>query len=477
MLAPAAWPSRATHDAPRALRTLAKIIDGGLCHRCGSCIGICPTGVLALDGEEYPTVKSLEACTDCDLCVRVCPGDEFDLHQAYRATFHKPADILAPHGEFSDATLAYANDADIRERSTSGGLVTAILLFLLENKQIDGAVVIASDDNILWKGRPIVARTREEILAAMKSKYAISPTNSVFGEIRNIPGRYALVGLPCQIHGYVKAAQLDPRIRERIVLTIGLFCHAAVEHDAFRIIWESLKEKAPRARRFISRIGKHPGTPHVELDDGTLYPVYFGERQGYRPSSMELINIIYRLYTPARCMTCFDGSAELADISIGDPWMAPPEDDVDFEQGWSFALIRTERARKVYDEMISQRAISSKTLTRREALGCNRIMFNEKRWRAFRIIETHRRQGKPVPSYGELDNRLPRQSGKQFVETELHMFTHVFCFLKRHRGAVLRFILSKGGYRLLWLNNRRRALRFWMRDTAAAWRRRLFGRR
>ena len=70
---------RGENEPPRALRGLAKIIDGGLCHRCGSCIGICPTNVLELDRQDYPTIKSLSACTDCDLCVKVCPGDEFDF--------------------------------------------------------------------------------------------------------------------------------------------------------------------------------------------------------------------------------------------------------------------------------------------------------------------------------------------------------------------------------------------------------------
>ena len=116
----------------------------------------------------------------------------------------------------------------------------------------------------------------------------------------------------------------DQRIRERVVLTIGLFCHAAIEHEAFEIIWDSLGAKKDRAVKFVSRIGKHPGAPHIELDDGSMHPVYFGNKRGFRPSSMEMINILYRLYTPERCLTCFDGLAEFADIAVGDPWMAPP---------------------------------------------------------------------------------------------------------------------------------------------------------
>jgi len=470
------WPPERQADPPRALRSLAQIVDGGLCHRCGSCIGICPTGVLGLDSEAYPRVKNLSACTDCDLCVRVCPGDEFPFQEMNQELFGKKGDLQNTHGFFDKAVIAYATETDLRQRSTSGGLVSALLLHLLDTKQIDGAIVIASDPDTLWKGKPIVARTREEILNAAKSKYAISPTNSVFSEIREIEGRYALVGLPCQIHGYQKAAKLDERIRDRIVLTIGLFCHAAIEHEAFRVIWESLGVKAKEAVKFTSRIGKHPGAPHIELKDGSTYPVYFGNKSGYKPSSIEVINILYRLFTPDRCLTCFDGLAEFADIAVGDPWLAPPEDDVDFYQGWSFGLIRTSRGRKIYDQALAAGALVEKDLTRNEALACNSMMATEKRWRAFRVIETHRRQGRAIPQYMPAGEEFPKHSGLQFIETEVHMLTHIFCYLPRFRAFMLRFFLGSGGYFLFWLNHKRRSFRFWRRDKLALLRRKLFGR-
>lgn len=470
------WEAGGAVDLPRALRGLARIVDSGLCHRCGSCVGICPTKVLGLDAEAYPTVAQLSACTDCDLCVKVCPGEEFPYAEAHQQVFGTPGNLLETHGHFDRGVIAHAGDSELRTNSTSGGLVSALLIDLLEHQEIDGAVIIASDTNELWKGRPMVARTKAEILAAAKSKYAISPTNVCLQEIRERPGRYAVVGLPCQIHGIVKACALDARVRERIVVTIGLYCHAAIEHQAFRVIWESLGERTKGAKRFISRIGKHPGTPHLELSDGSLYPVYFGEKRGYRPSSIEVINILYRLFTPARCLTCFDASAEFADIAVGDPWMAPPEDDVDFFQGWSFGLVRSERGRAIYDQAVARGAIQSRTLTERETRRCNIIMSTEKRWRAFRVIETQKRQGKSVPVYGNYDTIFPRHSGKQFIETELHMLSHLFCFLPRWRARLLRFFLGSGGYALFWLNHKRRSLRFWWRDGREWLRRRLRGR-
>jgi coenzyme F420 hydrogenase subunit beta len=473
-LEPHEWPPTKESEVPRTLRGLARIVDGGLCHRCGSCVGICPTKVLGFDSEEYPKVLNLSACTDCDLCMKVCPGDEFQFHKFYQEKFGVDGDSHDTHGHFIEGMVAHATDPQIRENSTSGGLVTALLLDLLERKEIDGAVTIISDEDTLWKGKPIIARTADELIKSMKSKYAIAPTNSVFQEIKNIEGRYALVGLPCQIHGFLKAAELDQRIRERIILTIGLFCHAAIEHEAYRVIWETLGDKTANSKRFISRIGKHPGTPYLEQKDNSLYPVYFGDKSGYRPTSIEMINILYRLYTPARCLTCFDALAEFADISVGDPWMAPPDESVDFYKGWSFALIRSPHAKQLCDDLAARKKLQIVTVTEREARACNSLMSGEKRWRAFRVIETQRRQGKPIPKY-DMES-MPHPSWQHFVKTEIHMLTHIFCFLPRFRAAVLRFMLSDGGWSLLWLNHKRRAFRFWRRDTLEQVRRRFFGR-
>ena len=127
LVTPLRWKDSTQSEPPRALRTLAQIIDNDLCHRCGSCVGICPTNVLGVDADEYPVVTNLSSCTDCDLCVKVCPGDEFDALATARQLFGETPDIRALHGHFEQANLSYATDTDLRQRSTSGGLVSALL--------------------------------------------------------------------------------------------------------------------------------------------------------------------------------------------------------------------------------------------------------------------------------------------------------------------------------------------------------------
>ena len=183
-----------------------------------------------------------------------------------------------------------------------------------------------------------------------------------------------------------------------------------------------------------------------------------------------------RLYTPERCTTCFDGLSEFADISVGDPWLPAPDKSVDWYDGWSFCLLRTERGRAAYQSLIDAGKLKSVDVTPKEARASNKLMATEKRWRAFRVIETHRRQGKAIPQYGPGLEEFPKHKGLQFIKTEIHMLTHIFCFLPKYRAAVLRFMLGQG-YWLFYLNSLRRRFRVWVRDSLYNLRIRLFGRK
>ena len=454
-LEPRERPPKNRSDPPRTLHSLAKIIEDDLCHRCGSCIGICPSTVLGADEEGYPAVERLSSCTDCDLCVKVCPGNEFHAERIARRIFgHVPPHTDA-HGYIRKACLAYAADKELRQRSTSGGLVTALLVHLLREARIDGAIVVADDEKNKWKGRAIIATTAEEIIAAGKSKYGIVPTNTALSRLHELPGRYALVGLPCQIQGFEKAGELSRALREKVVLTIGLFCHAAVEHEPLKYLWERV-EDPDKVQQFISRVGKHPGTAFVRYHDGAMVPLYFPAARGYRPNSTEVLSVLYRLYTPLRCLMCYDATSEFADIAAGDPWMVPPDEKINFQEGYTCAFIRTKRGEEAMNVACNGGAVVVQELESAFARTSNAVMVWEKRWRAYNLIARRRRRGQPVPKY---DFALPKPSSLEAPAACINLLLHIFCFLPRARRRVLKFLFSPCGYAVFWLNHQKRKLR------------------
>ena len=154
-----------------AHRLRARIVDRGLCTGCGTCVGICPAGCLQFDSEAEEPVQVAE-CLSCGLCLAVCPGEEVPLREL-EAVFlgsqrKTPDDFI---GVFRRVVKGCATDAELRRRSASGGMTTAILLHALETGKIDGAVVTGMDIQKPWRVRPFIARTPVEIVQAAKSKY------------------------------------------------------------------------------------------------------------------------------------------------------------------------------------------------------------------------------------------------------------------------------------------------------------------
>ena len=444
------------NNPPSALVELAKIVNDDLCHRCGSCVGICPTDVLSNDHQEFPVIKNLSSCINCNLCVKVCPGVDFDVPKYTERVFQREPNLLDMHGYFKKAFLGYASDPKVRLNATSGGVGTAVLGNLLETGQIDGAIVCKAKDDELWRGEPVIVRSKDELLANAKPKYMVSSTNSILSVIAKTPGRYAIVGIPCQIHGIRKATRYLKKLNDRIALTIGVFCHATVAHPSMRLLWQILGADDPEVVNYIPRYGKHPGTPHLVYKDGSIRPLFFPNTKGYRPTSTEILNILYRLDTQPRCFSCFDHTSEFADISIGDPWMPPPNANINFKKGYSFVLARTDRGLEALQSSHDLNKVSLQELDVKTAKTCNSRIGNSKRWRAFYYINKNQHHKKPAPNY-HFD--IPKLSLKWHIKSKLDILTHSMSFKNFNKKPILLFVFSPVGYILLWLNYQRRALR------------------
>ena len=104
-------------------------------------------------------------------------------------------------GPWRDSWLAHASNPGIRECAASGGVVSSLLIGMLERRDIDGALVCATvvEDHQV---RPhfFIATTAEEVLSARGSTYVATR----FGRdalplIERFEGRLAVVGLPCDL--------------------------------------------------------------------------------------------------------------------------------------------------------------------------------------------------------------------------------------------------------------------------------------
>ncbi len=164
------------------------VLNSGLCCGCGICAGICPQNAIEMvidqiRGIYVPTID-IEKCKECGLCYEVCPGHAVNFEELNRGLFGRsPCDILL--GNYENCYIGYAVDDDIRFNASSGGAVTALLAFALEQGIIDGAVVTRMSKERVLEPEPFIARTIEELVEASKSKYCPVPINIVLKDILN----------------------------------------------------------------------------------------------------------------------------------------------------------------------------------------------------------------------------------------------------------------------------------------------------
>lgn len=292
------------------------IVADGLCMECGTCAGLCPHGAVemrwSLARGWLPRI-SHERCKDCGTCLAVCPACGLDYG---KAAWWRAANEGAPAPDFlgpwRSLWFGWAADEEIRYQGASGGVATAILLGALADEAIDAAVVVRPSQGNALAMEPFVARSSEEIVACRGSKYNMVALNAALGAVLAHAGRYALVGLPCHIQGLRLAQRRDRRLRERVVLALGIFCGWSAEPRATALAAKRLGLEPDDLAEVRYRGPDWPGGLRLETRTGLVrerpYPAYYdGDRA-------------MRAFTPPRCRLCPDGLAELADVSVGDAW-------------------------------------------------------------------------------------------------------------------------------------------------------------
>ena len=113
---------------------IARIVEEGLCHGCGTCAGVCPNEALKMDVVDGLWVPKIlfDKCTSCGICKRVCPGYEVDFESLNVKAFGKhPSDWST--SESLNCHVGHSTNQNLRYNSASGGLASQILIYALEH--------------------------------------------------------------------------------------------------------------------------------------------------------------------------------------------------------------------------------------------------------------------------------------------------------------------------------------------------------
>jgi coenzyme F420 hydrogenase subunit beta len=371
-------------------KTIEEFSGDGLCTGCGTCAGICPRNAIemVIDHKRRIYIPELdrEKCNQCGICFKVCPGHSVDFNTLNHEIFgREQQDILL--GNYLSFYTGHAADRNIRYQSASGGLITALLIFALEEGVIDGALVTRMSINSPLTPEPFVARTREEIINAARSKYCPVPANIALKEILQAGDRdrFAVVGLPCHLHGLRKAGILNNRIKQNIVFYFGLFCNHTPTFAATDYILHKVKIKKEDVKKLNYRAEGWPGKMKITLKDKEIY---FSLNDYWRSG-------FGSFFRPERCVLCADMVAELSDISFGDAWIGEYASD---RMGTSLAISRSVTGEELLKNALDKGVISLESISRNKVIWSTRQVTKFKKGVPVRF-SILKLMGKQVPDY------------------------------------------------------------------------------
>ena len=374
--------------------TISQVAKNDLCTGCGICVSLCPNEAIKLTINEkegiYMPELDEEKCNNCGICYKVCPGHEVDFKQLNLEIFGKePEDVLI--GNYLNCYTGHATDYDIRYNSASGGLITQLLIFALEEGIIDGALVTRMKKDNPLEPEPFIARTKEEIIEASKSKYCPVPVNIALKKIlaSKEEEKFAVVGLPCHIHGIRKAEQINKKLKERIVLHLGLLCSTTRNFLSQEYLFKKFNVKRDDVIKFDYRGEGWIGGMTITSKNGdkihSLLPIYYTQ-------------ILRSYFVPLRCTLCSDQSCELADISFGDIWIPEFMDD---KIGTSAIILRNKISENILQNMISNKKIELNNLNRDKLIMSQMYPLHLKKTHLNARIDLLKLFGKATPIYNQ----------------------------------------------------------------------------
>ncbi|MBC8147792.1 MAG: Coenzyme F420 hydrogenase/dehydrogenase, beta subunit C-terminal domain [Bacteroidetes bacterium] len=364
-------------------------MNSALCNRCGTCVGLSDGKIIFKDkeGDYRPLIVDNINDQLAERLWKGCAGKYFDFNK-YNDIFY--SDSVHFHnylGSYQKIYIGNATDQKIRLNSASGGILSAILIYLLDKGEIDGAVTLRMNRQTPWLSEPFIATTREGILEAAQSKYTISSVNEILSVTASFNGILAYVGLPGQVQSIRKLQDIDDPSVNNIKYIFGPYYGNTLH---FSSVISFLKSYGIKDYKQISKLyfrhGEWPGNMRVELDTGRII-----ELKKFHANYLIPFHIL------RNSLYCTDLSNEFTDLSGGDAWAPVYEEK---GKGFSIFISRTKQGQDIVTRMIDDGWIDAKEIREEESIIMHSHGFDFKKRGAFIRIKFRKWIGRSIPDYG-----------------------------------------------------------------------------
>ena len=342
-------------------KNVRSVVENNLCIGCGACEAVNNYNCIKInEGKSFNYPEIVKECRDCGLCLKVCPGINISNAMGKQSN--------SKIGTYKTISITHSLDKEIRYNASSGGLVTQILLYLIESKAVDRVIITKKSESNPLKNESIICRNQKEILSGMGSRYSPSsscvPLKKVINDQANL--KYAFVGKGCDIEGLEKLKKIHPSLSKKILYSIGIFCDHTPSYKAIESLFEKLGIDHNEVKEIDYRGLGWPGFTRITLKNNSIIKLPYDEawKTLKRPN-----------FTNFRCFLCPDGLAELADISVGDPWFKKNDSN---NAGESLVIARTKQGNELMQQLVKNGKITAKSSCQLEVINSQKNIISKK---------------------------------------------------------------------------------------------------
>jgi len=289
-------------------------------------------------------------CGSCNECLSICPGFGIDAEFATGSGGSSLAEM--EFGSALEIWEGHAADPEIRYCASSGGILSALALYCLEQESMFFVLHTAGDPDRPWLNVTVQSRTRAELLGRAGSRYAPASPCEGLADIGSSEGPCVFIGKPCDTAAAMMLGKRRPEIGRRLGLVLACFCAGTPSTQGTLDLFQEMGVPPEQVKRLRYRGNGWPGGFEVVRGNG------------FRPDFVPYDKAWGALthYVPLRCRLCPDGLGQIADISCGDAWehyQLNPNDP-----GRSLVIVRTAKGQDILRRAIAAKYVE---LTRVEA--------------------------------------------------------------------------------------------------------------
>lgn len=301
------------------------------CSGCGLCHSAIGTDFKIKNGFFIPQITDREL----SFCKKICPAS---------GKYIEKLDPNKPWGDFFKYSCTWSSDATLRHDASSGGTITTLLSFLLSEKIVDRVIQVGVAKNNIIGTQAFLCKNVEDVKKNMGSRYTTSyPLLDILNKTEE-NYKYAFVGKPCDIIALKNYMEINPLMKDRIVLTISFFCAGVPGKKANEKLLQTLGTNSKECQELFYRGRGWPGFATAITKNGLTQQISYDDSWG------KILGRDVNKY----CRFCMDGVGSFADISCGDAWYMTPDKKPDFTEhdGRNITFARTKIGEAILDQCI-----------------------------------------------------------------------------------------------------------------------------